>query len=93
MHSISVLLSLISFGFVFSDALFVCRASNYLRDNSALMIGFDPVRRFVAELSERFGSFASFFFDEFGGDQIGVVLKRAKTAKVNSLFSLSVLNC
>ena len=51
-----------------------------LHDTSELLIGFDPVRQFVAELQLRLGVFCSFWFDANGGDCIGVVLKHSSRA-------------
>lgn len=40
-----------------------------------LYVDFDPVRMFVNEIIERFGSFMNFWFDEFGGPKLGISYK------------------
>lgn len=52
----------------------ISNPKRYRRDHSLLMCNFDPVRAFVKELEERYGSIATFFFDSCGGDRIGVLL-------------------
>ncbi|KAF9428924.1 hypothetical protein BGZ94_000488 [Podila epigama] len=38
-----------------------------------ILIGFDPVASYVAELQRSFGDIALFFYDQYGGTQIGVL--------------------
>jgi len=42
-----------------------------------LLVGFDPVKKYVQLLDETFGDLAMFFYDQLGGDIVAVVWKPA----------------
>ncbi len=75
------------------NLIWTVAARKYRRDNSELLIGFSPVQSLVSELNSRFGLVAQFFFDENGGDRIGVVLKRSRIASPFAATNLSNLIC
>ncbi|KAG0330358.1 hypothetical protein BG004_002115 [Podila humilis] len=41
--------------------------------DTEILIGFDPVAQYVAELQRAFGDIALFFWDRYGGTQVGVL--------------------
>ena len=45
---------------------------NIHSDSSSLLVGFNPVQKYVQVLEANFGTFAVFFFDQLGGNTIGV---------------------
>ncbi|XP_011270654.1 hypothetical protein CAOG_08976, partial [Capsaspora owczarzaki ATCC 30864] len=52
-------------------------ASFAARGESSLLVAFDPVGRFVAELQRLFSEYAIFSFDKYGGTIVAVALKPA----------------
>ena len=45
---------------------------NIHSDSSSLLVGFNPIQKYVQVLEATFGSFAVFFYDQLGGNVVGV---------------------